>query len=103
VTLRCQVIDLIRLHLLHDADEVRGVRQITVVQVQPHPALVWILIQVVDAVGIKGRGAALDAVDLVTLIQQEFRKVGAVLPGNARDQCFFSHNISPRPRRACMQ
>ena len=53
--------------------------------------LVRILVQVVDAVGVEQRGAALDAVDFVALAQQEFGEVGAVLAGDAGDEGFFGH------------
>ena len=59
VALRRQVVDLVRLHLLHDADQVRRVGQVAVVQAQSHAALVRILVEVIDAVGIEAttRGA----------------------------------------------
>src|SRR5581483_308619 len=44
------------------------------------------LVQVVDAIGVQERGPALDAVHGVALVEQEFGEVGAVLPGNARDE-----------------
>jgi hypothetical protein len=39
--------------VLYDADEVGRIRNFTVMQMQPHTALVWILVQVIDAVGIE--------------------------------------------------
>jgi len=48
-------------------------------------------VQVVDAVGVEQRGAALDAVDFVALAQQKFGEVGAVLAGDAGDEGFFGH------------
>jgi len=49
---------------------------------------VQVLVQVVDAVGVEQAGAALDAVHLVALVQQQFGQVGAVLAGDEGD--FFS-------------
>jgi len=43
----------------------------------------------VDAVGVEERGAALDAVDLVALLEQELGEVRAVLAGDAGDECFL--------------
>ena len=40
--------------------------------------------------GVNGGVAALDAVDLVAVLQHKFDEVGAVLPGDASDECFFS-------------
>jgi hypothetical protein len=51
---------------------------------------VRVLVQVVDAVGVEERGAALDAVDFVALAQQEFGKVGAVLAGDAGDEAWLT-------------
>jgi hypothetical protein len=72
---------------LHDADQVGRVAEIAVVQDEPPLALVRILVEMIDTIGIEERRTALDAVDFVTLLQQELREVGAVLPRGARDQC----------------
>ena len=53
--------------------------------------LVRILVEVVDAVGVEERRAALDAVHLVALVEQELGEVGAVLAGDAGDQCDLGH------------
>ena len=65
---------------------------------------VWILIQMVDAVGVEKRAASLDAVDDVAFLQQELGKICPILPGNAGDQrCLaFIHldgscAVCPRP------
>ncbi len=67
VTLRGEVVDLVRLHLLDDADQVGRVGQVAIVQEQLDVALVRILIQMIDAIGVERRGAALDAVNLIAL------------------------------------
>ena len=89
--LRREVVDLVRLHLLDDADQVGGIGQVAVVQHEIAVGDVRVLVQVVDAVGVEQRGAALDAVDHVALFQQEFGKIGAVLAGDAGDEGNFSH------------
>ena len=86
VALRRQVVDLVGLHLLDDADEIGRIGQIAIMQLEPHVLLVRILVQMIDAIGIEGRGAALDAMHRVALRQQQFGKVGAILAGDARDQ-----------------
>jgi hypothetical protein len=50
---------------------------------------VRVLVDVIDAFGVEGRGPALDAVHGVALFQQEFRQVGAVLAGDAGNQGGF--------------
>jgi hypothetical protein len=57
-----------------------------VVENEAPPGLVRILIEVIDAVGIEQRGTALDAVHFVTLVEQGFSQVGAVLAGHAGNQ-----------------
>ena len=56
------------------------------VQDEPATGLVGVLVEVVDAVGVEQRGAPLDAVHLIALVQQEFRQVGAVLASHSGDQ-----------------
>ena len=89
-----QVVDLVRLRLLHDADQVGAVRQITVVQLEALVVDMRVLVQMVHAVGVEQAGAALDAVHRVALLQQQFRQVGAVLAGDAGDECSFHGWIS---------
>ena len=48
-----------------------------------------VLIQMVDAFGVEQRGAAFDAVDGVAFLEQEFGEIGAVLAGDAGDECGF--------------
>jgi hypothetical protein len=48
--------------------------------------LMRVLIEMVDALGIKRGGAPLQAVNFVSLGEQEFRQIGAILPRNPRDQ-----------------
>jgi hypothetical protein len=71
------------LHLLDDADEVGRIRQIAVVQMQPDAVLVWILIKMIDPVGIERGGAALDTVDFVAFGEQQLGEVGTVLAGDS--------------------
>jgi len=88
VAQRAQDVDLVGLHLLDDAGEVGAVGEVAVVQ---HEALVLdvrVFVDVVDALGIEERRAALDAVDFVALVEQELGEVGAVLAGDAGDECF---------------
>jgi|APEBP8051072433_1049376.scaffolds.fasta_scaffold00708_14 hypothetical protein len=58
------------------------------------------LIQMVDAVGVEQRRAPLDAVHDVALPQQELGEVGAVLAGEAGDECGPGHLSGPA-RGAC--
>ena len=48
--------------------------------------LVRILVEVLDAAGVERRRAALDAVDVVALVEQQLGEIGAVLSGDAGDE-----------------
>ena len=84
--LRTQIVDLIGLNLVDQTIEVSGVCQVAVMQAQGSPFLVRIRIDVIKAIGIKGRGPADDAMNLVPFGKQELGKVGTILPGNAGDE-----------------
>ena len=84
-----QIVDLVRLNLLDDAQQARRVRHVAVVQHHLAVLLVRILVQVIYSIGIEERGAALDAVHLISLGEQKFRKIGTVLTRDAGDQRNF--------------
>jgi hypothetical protein len=53
------------------------------------------LVQVIDPRSIEERRAALDAVDFVALGEQQLGEVGAVLAGDAGDECDFGADDGP--------
>jgi hypothetical protein len=71
VALRGEVVDLIGLNLLNDANQIGAVGQVAVVQNETLILLVRVLVEVIDAVCIEERGAALDAVHLIALGEQQ--------------------------------
>src|SRR6478735_9010279 len=91
MTLRREVVYFVRLHHLHDAHETARVRHIPVMQNEPAFGHMRVLIQVVDPLRVEERRAALDPMHHIALLQQKFGQIGAVLPGNARDQRSFLH------------
>ncbi len=84
-----EVVYLIGLHLLHDAREVHRVGHIAVVQYEIALLQVRILVDMVYSLGVKHRCTTLYAVYRVSLFQEVFAQVCAVLPGHAGDQCYF--------------
>ena len=70
MALGAEVVDLIGLHLLNDADQVAAVGEIAVVQHQARVAFVGVLVEVINAAGVEAAGSALDAMDLVSLFKQ---------------------------------
>ena len=93
VALRREVVDLVGLDLLDDAHQAARVGHVAVVQDEAAIGLVRILVEVVDPVGVEQRGAALDAVHLVAFAEQELGEVGAVLAGDAGDECYAFHRL----------
>ena len=94
MALRAQVVNFVRLDFLDDAYQVTGVGQITVVQDEVAVANVGVLVQVVYALCVQRRGAALDAMHDVAFGQEQFSQVRAVLARNASDQGCFQFNSS---------
>mmetsp|Transcript_84484 Transcript_84484/g.235302 ORF Transcript_84484/g.235302 Transcript_84484/m.235302 type:complete len:248 (-) Transcript_84484:147-890(-) len=71
VALRRQVVHLGRLHARHDAAEVAGVREITVVQEQLDARRMPVFVQMLDAARVEAGRAADNAVHLVALLKQQ--------------------------------
>ncbi len=85
VALGAQVVDLIGLHLLHDADQVGAVGQVAVVQHQARITLVGVLVQMIDPLGVEAAGPSLDAMHHIALLEQQLSQVATVLTGDACD------------------
>lgn len=43
-------------------------------------------VKVIDALGVKCRGSALDAMDLIALVEKKLGQIGAILARHASDQ-----------------
>jgi hypothetical protein len=86
MALRGEVVDLVGLRLLDDAQQGERIGHVAVVQDEAAIGIVRILVEMIDALRIDERGAALDAVHDVALAEQELGEVGAVLAGDAGDQ-----------------
>ena len=90
-----EVVDFRRLRFLNNANKVRRVGHVAVVQREGHVLLVLVLIQMIDAIGIERGGPTLDAVHDVALAEQQLCKIGAILPGDAGDESNFLSHGSP--------
>jgi hypothetical protein len=89
VPLRAQVVDFIGLSLLHDAHQVTGVSQITIVQFEVGVFNVRVLVNVVYALGVEQAASTFDAVHNVALFQQKLSQVASVLAGYPGDEGGF--------------
>jgi len=96
VALRAQVVDFIRLGLLDDANQIGGVRKITVVQYEIAMIDMRVLVQVIDSVSVEQAGTTLDAMNPLAFLEQEFGQVGPILtsdPSNERNFGRYRHSI----------
>ena len=87
--LRREIVDLVGLRLLDDADQIGGVGQVAIVQDEARIGIMRILVEMLDPPGVEARRPTLDAVHLVALGEQQFGEIGAVLAGDAGDQSHF--------------
>ena len=97
VRLSREIVDLVGLRLLHDANDVGGVGHIAVMQVEGNALLVRIVIEVVDARGVERGRSAFHAVNSITLGEQQLGQISAVLTGRAGDQRYFPWCFSHYP------
>ena len=68
-----QIVNFVGLYLLNDADQVGGIGEVAIVQDEVAVVDVRILIQMVDAVSVEGRGAPFDSMNDIVLSEQQFR------------------------------
>ena len=86
MALGAEVVDLVGLELVDQLDQTARLREVAVVEEEPHVLLVRVAVEVVDPVGVEAGRAADEAVHLVAAIEQLLGEVGAVLPGDAGDE-----------------
>ena len=94
MALRTKVINFIGLRRLNDANQVCAVRQIAIVQHQIAVIDVRVLIDMINALSIKRRRTALDAMHFISLLEQKFGQIRAVLAGHAGNESDFFQAIS---------
>ena len=82
MALRRQVVDLVRTDFPNDLDQAHRVAHIGIMQVEMRLSL-----QVGDPLAEIHRAAADDSVHVITLLQQEFRQVRAILARYTGNQC----------------
>ncbi len=73
MTLGSKVVDLIRLHLLDDPDQVGTVGEVAVVKNKARIALVRVLVEVIDPGGVEAARPVLAAMHHVALLEEELR------------------------------
>ena len=91
MALRGEVVDLVRPALLDDANQVRGIGQVTVVKPHPDALFMRVPVQMIDSFGVERRRTPFHSMDFVSLLEQELRKIRAVLARDTRNQRGFFH------------
>ena len=91
VRLGAEVVDLVGVDLPDQVDQRDAVVEVPVVQEQVPVAVVRVLEDGVQALGVEAGRAAHDAVHVVALLEQQLGEVRAVLPGDAGDQGRLGH------------
>jgi hypothetical protein len=86
VALGRQIVDLVGPHILHQPDQVGAVRHVAIAQMEAHPVIMRVLVEIVDPRGVERRGPPLHPVDLIALRQKKLGEIGAILPRDARDE-----------------
>jgi hypothetical protein len=89
VTLRREVVYLVRLSFLNDSNEVGGIREITVMHREPGVNVLRLGINSVHPLGIELGRPALDAVYHVSFREEQSGEVCAVLPRYTGDKRSF--------------
>ena len=70
-----QIIHLVGLDFLQNAGQVRTVGKIAIMKLEAHIARMRIFKDMIDTLGIEGRGAALDAMHFIALLKQKFSQI----------------------------
>src|SRR6202049_4365032 len=83
VRLSGEIVDLVGLSLLEQANQVGRVRYVPVVEAEENAALVRVMIEMVDAAGVERGRTALHAMDAIAFIQEELGEIRPVLAGHA--------------------
>ena len=88
-----QVVDLIRLHLLDNADEIGEICHLAIMQSEAAVGGMRILIEVIDAISVEERGAAFDNQHLVTLLKQNSARYAPSWPVIPVIKAFFMFTL----------
>jgi hypothetical protein len=91
VALGAEVVNLVGIDSFEHPPQTGAVGQVAVVQGEPWAAEMGIVVKMIYPVGVEEARPPHQAVNLITLREQELGKIGAVLPGDAGDQRTLCH------------
>ena len=91
VALRAEVIDFVRCRPLEQAVQVGGIRQVSMMEKQPLSIDLRVIEEVVDSPRVEATRAPDHAMYGITLFEQLFSEVRAVLARDSGNECYFRH------------
>lgn len=91
VALGAKVIEFVGFDINDQACEGGGISEVAVVKEKTSFAQLWVGPDIIETSAVEGAGSADNAMDFVALSQEEFRKVGAILAGDAGNESFLGH------------
>jgi nucleoside-diphosphate-sugar epimerase len=94
VRLGCQVIDLIRLHVMDQLDQAACIGHVPIMQMEMDTVFVIrIMVDMLNTCPVEAAGAPHQPVYLVILREQQFGEIGPVLSGDPGDESLFHDQI----------
>src|SRR5581483_5031060 len=85
VALCRQIVDFMGLNDLQNAHETVRVCHIAIMQTESNIRFMWILVKMIDTIGVEKRAASLDSMYFIALLEKELRKIGSVLTRDTRN------------------
>ena len=89
VALCGEIVNFVRLNLLDDANEVRRIGEVAIMQEKANAGLMRVMIQMIDTIGVDQRRPPLHAMHDIVFGKEKLGEERAVLPGDAGDQGHF--------------
>jgi hypothetical protein len=85
MALGTQVVDLGRLNIVNEICHLSGDREISIMEMKPDLWRMRVMVDMINAVGVKSAGTADKPVDLIAFVQKKLSQVAAILACNARN------------------
>lgn len=80
-----EVVDFVRLDGSQNPSNLRSICQVAVMQKHSSFGVVWITVEMVDSLGVECRSSTNDAVNFISLFQQEVGQMRTILACDAGD------------------
>jgi hypothetical protein len=91
MTLRRKIIDLFRVYLADELGQPASIGQIPIMQKKPGLWGMWPIINRLKPPSIECARPPYNSMNLIALLEKQFREVRSILSGDASNQRFFTH------------